>query len=132
MGADLDLQHGGVVRAGEGSERLSAPGAALLTGGSGSSHYVRKSLRVRRLQLVALRTPKRNLLTTNDLRVQCDDPGGASWLLPIPMNLVLQQTAATMLVSGNLLSPSAAAAAELGRGTVKRSHIHEHGFSRIS
>lgn len=30
MGADLDLQHGGVVGAGKRSERLSAPGAPLL------------------------------------------------------------------------------------------------------
>jgi hypothetical protein len=30
MGADLDLQNGGVVCAGEGSKRLSAPGASLL------------------------------------------------------------------------------------------------------
>jgi hypothetical protein len=30
MGADLDLEHGGVVGAGERRERLSAPGATLL------------------------------------------------------------------------------------------------------
>jgi hypothetical protein len=40
-----------------------------------SSHYVRKSLRVRELRLITFCASARNMLGLNDLRIQCDDPG---------------------------------------------------------
>lgn len=57
------------------SSRRSAVLRSAVIRWAGSSHYARKSLRVRRLQLVVLRTQRRNLVTTNDLQIQCEDPG---------------------------------------------------------